>query len=152
VLSVVDERRAVMRRSIVWTVAVSVLVTGLSIPNVSAANRRTTYAMTDCIHLRTRPSAILFACGDGNFYVDHLTWFRWHPWKATGGGLFHQNDCNPSCAEGTFHTEWGQVWLRNRDRCDPPGRFVFQHVRIVYLGKLLGRRTTSFGHMGCPLH
>jgi hypothetical protein len=141
-----------MRRSIVGVLSVAVLLIGLSPTGADAGHRRTTYAMTDCMHLRTRPSAILFACGDGNFYVDHLSWFRWHPWRATGGGLFHQNDCNPSCAEGTFHTEWGQVWLRNRDRCDPPGRFVFQHVRIVYLGKLLGRHTTSFGHVGCPLH
>jgi hypothetical protein len=140
-----------MRRVIIGVVSVAVLTSGVASIPASARNRRTTYAMTDCLHMRTAPRAILFACGDGNFFVDHLTWFRWGPWKAVGGGLFHQNDCRPSCAEGTFHTAWGRLWLRNRARCDPPGRFVFQHARIRYQGALLGRHRTAFGHLGCPL-
>lgn len=138
---------------------VAVLVTPLAGPPAAARapdvadarNRLTTYVMTDCIHLRTTPRRILFACGDGAFYVDHLTWFRWRTWRAIGGGLFHLNDCRPSCAEGRFHTEWGHIWLRNRERCDPPGKFAFQHVRIRYVGRLLGRHRTAFGHLGCPL-
>jgi hypothetical protein len=139
-----------MRRSI--AIGVSILALTLLIPaDAGAGGRRTTYAMTDCRHLRVRPPEILFACGDGNYYVDHLHWTRWHPWKAAGWGLFHQNDCRPSCAEGTFHTEWGALWLRHRERCTPPGRFVFQHVRVVYAGRLLGRHRTAFGHLGCPI-
>jgi hypothetical protein len=141
-----------MRRWVVGLVSVIVVAGVLAAPSAVAGGRRTTYAMTDCQHLRTAPRSILFACGDGNFFVDHLTWFRWHPWKAVGGGLFHLNDCRPSCAEGTFHTAWGQLWLRNRARCDPPGAFVFQHVRVVYEGRLLGRHRTAFGHLGCPFH
>ncbi|HSH34146.1 MAG TPA: hypothetical protein VLB31_11025 [Actinomycetota bacterium] len=139
-----------MRRMLVAVVSMTLVVSVLAAPSVTAGGRRTTYAMTDCQHLRTAPRSILFACGDGNFFVDHLTWFRWHRWKAVGGGLFHLNDCRPSCAEGTFHTAWGRLWLRNRARCDPPGAFVFQHGRVVYEGRLLGRHRTSFGHLGCP--
>lgn len=142
---------------IAWTsvIVVLALASTLAVPlptsAAEAGNRRTTYAMTDCIHLRTTPRRILFACGDGTFYVDHLTWFRWRTWRASGGGLFHMNDCRPSCADGRFHTEWGNIWLRNRDRCEPSGRFVFQHVRIRYAGALLGRHRTAFGNVGCPL-
>jgi len=138
-------------RRIAGLVVSGVLFAALMVPAVDAGDRRTTYAMTDCRHLRTTPRSILFACGDGNYYVDHLRWFRWRPWKAAGFGLFHQNDCRPSCADGTFHTEWGWLWLRNRDRCTPPGKFVFQHVRVRYEGKLLGRHRIAFGHLGCPI-
>jgi hypothetical protein len=138
-----------VRRSI--AIVVSILALALLIPaNAVAGHRRTTYAMTDCMHLRTSPPEILFACADGNYYVDHLHWTRWHRWKAAGWGLFHQNDCRPSCAEGTFHEEWGWIWLRHRERCTPPGRFVFQHVRVLYVDRLLGRHRTAFGHLGCP--
>jgi hypothetical protein len=139
-----------MRRSIAIVVSILALAS-LSPTNVVAGGRHTTYAMTDCMHLRTTPPEILFACGDGNYYVDHLHWTRWHTWKAAGWGLFHQNDCRPSCAEGTFHTEWGQIWLRHRERCTPPGKFVFQHARVLYAGRLLGRHRTAFGHLGCPI-
>jgi hypothetical protein len=127
------------------------LAVPLPTPRAEVGTQRTTYAMTDCIHLRTTPRRILFACGDGTFYVDHLRWFRWRTWRAFGGGLFHMNDCRPSCAEGRFHTAWGHIWLRNRERCEPSGRFVFQHVRIRYVGALLGRRRAAFGNVGCPL-
>ena len=103
----------------------------------------------DCLHLRTAPKSILFACGDGNYYVDHLTWTRWHTWKASGFGLFHKNDCKPSCAEGTFHSVRGRIWLRNPDRCGPH-RFAFQHVRVLYIRKLLGHLRDAIGHFGCP--
>jgi len=139
-----------VQRPLVVVMAAMLLV-ALTSPGADAGGRRTTYAMIDCRHVRTTPRSILFACGDGNYFVDHLTWFNWHPWKAAGFGLFHQNDCRPSCAEGTFRTEWGRIWLRNRDRCDPPGKFVFQHVRVRYEGTLLGRHRTEFGHLGCPL-
>ena len=142
-----------MRRAVVVAITIAMVMPFASSPDVArAGGRRTTFVLVDCRHLRTTPSAILFACGDGNFFVDHLTWTRWRTWKAAGWGLFHQNDCRPSCAEGTFHTEWGRIWLRHRERCNPPGRSVFQHVRIVFSGRLLGRHRDAFGHMGCPFH
>ena len=75
-----------MRRMLVAVVSMTLVVSVLAAPSVTAGGRRTTYAMTDCRHLRTAPKSILFACGDGNFFVDHLTWFRWHPWKAVAAG------------------------------------------------------------------
>jgi hypothetical protein len=139
-----------MRRSVAVIVSVLALA-GLLSPSADASRRRTTYVMIDCLHMRTAPTSILFACADGNYYVDHLTWTRWHNWKASGSGLFHKNDCRPSCAEGTFHSAWGRIWLRNPYRC-APHRYAFQHVRVLYVRKLLGDRREAFGHLGCPLH
>jgi hypothetical protein len=50
-----------------------------------------------------RPHAILFACADGNFYVDHLRWASWSAPSASAVGIAHQNDCIPDCAGGHFH-------------------------------------------------
>jgi hypothetical protein len=136
-----------MRRSIsliVPALAVLVLIT----PPALGGRRDTTYVAAECGRLRIAPELIEFGC-TGGLYVDHLTWFRWRRFRAAGGGLFHMNDCRPSCAEGTYHTEWGHIWLRNRARCEPSGRFAFQHVRIRYEGRLLGRRGDAYGHFGC---
>ena len=138
-----------MRRSVAFIVSLLALG-GLLGPNADAARPHATYVMTDCLHMRRAPSSILFACGDGNFYVEHLTWTTWHAWKASGYGLFSKNDCRPSCAEGTFHSAWGYLWLRHPARC-APHRYAFQHVRVLYVYGLLGHRRESFGHFGCPL-
>ncbi len=138
-----------MRRSVAIIVSILALA-GLLGPSADAARPHTTYVMTDCLHMRRAPSSILFACGDGNFYVEHLTWTTWHTWKASGYGLFSKNDCRPSCAEGTFHSAWGYLWLRHPARC-APHRYAFQHVRVLYVHGLLGDRRESFGHFGCPL-
>jgi hypothetical protein len=137
-----------MRRSVAVILSVLTVCT-LVAPAAGAASRRDTYVLAECGRLRRTPALIEFGCS-GGFYVDHLTWFRWRRFRAVGGGLFHMNDCDPSCAGGTYHTEWGHIWLRNRARCEPSGRFAFQHVRIRYEGRLLGRRGDAYGHFGCP--
>ncbi|HVX21419.1 MAG TPA: hypothetical protein VHB02_08725 [Acidimicrobiales bacterium] len=48
------------------------------------------------------PSTIMLACGDGNAYLDHLTWSSWTPSGATGSGTYTHNLCQPDCAQGRF--------------------------------------------------
>jgi hypothetical protein len=140
-----------MRRIVVMLVA-AVVLSGLQVPSMAVQrDRRTTFVTSNCLRVRVEPTSIMFACGDGGYYVDHLTWIRWHKWRAAGVGLFHLNDCRPSCAEGTFHTEWGRLRLRTRVKCDRPDVFVFDHARVRYRGKLLGHKRVSFGGLGCPL-
>lgn len=136
-----------MRRSI--AVMVSAITLGVLVaPPAHGGERDTTYVVAECGRLRTSPDRIEFGC-TGGLYVDHLTWFRWHRFRAFGGGLFHMNDCHPNCADGRYHTEWGHIWLRNRARCEPSGRMAFQHVRIRYEDRLLGRHRAAFSHLGC---
>jgi hypothetical protein len=141
-----------MRRTVVVLLA-AVLVSGSQMPSLSAAprDRGTTYVTSNCLRVMTEPTRIMFACADGGYYVDHLTWNRWHTWRAAGFGLFHANDCRPSCAGGTFHTAWGHLRLRLRVPCDRPAVFVFDRARVRYQGTLQGRTEVSFGHLGCPL-
>lgn len=137
-----------MRRTIAMIVSL-VLCSLLVAPAAHGGSRRETWVLAECERLRRAPAEIAFGC-TGSFSVSHLTWFRWRRFRASGGGLFRVNDCDPSCADGTEHTAWGRIWLRNRMRCEPSGRFAFQHVRIRYEGSLLGRRGDAFGHLGCP--
>jgi hypothetical protein len=143
--------RPVVRRAMALLVAV-LLVSGSQAPSLAPPrDRGRTYVTNNCLRVRTEPRSILFACGDGGYYVDHLTWSRWHTWRAAGFGLFHANDCRPSCAEATFHTAWGHLRLRLRVPCDRPDVSVFDRARVRYRGTLLGRPSVSFGHLGCPL-
>jgi hypothetical protein len=96
-----------------------------------------------------RPRSIVFACADGGFYVRRLTWSSWRRFRASGRGVFHQNDCRPNCAEGTFHTAAGSIELRRRMVCGQRPRFVFRRVIMVFDHPLLHRDRVSFG-LRCP--
>jgi hypothetical protein len=54
----------------------------------------------DCEFPEYKPKAITLTCADGGFYVDQVTWSTWTKEGATGSGIFHENLCDPSCAEG----------------------------------------------------
>ena len=137
-----------MRRWIAAMLSVLALLVLVAPPAQGGGRHDRTFVVAECGRLRTMPPLIEFGC-DGGLYLDHITWFRWHRWRAVGGGLFHMNDCRPYCADGTYHTEWGYIWLRNRARCESSGRFAFQHERVRYVRRLLGRRGDGFSHIGC---
>jgi hypothetical protein len=40
--------------------------------------------------------------GDGSGYVKNIVWTGWGSAQAVGTGTQEVNDCNPSCAQGTF--------------------------------------------------
>lgn len=56
----------------------------------------------DCELPVQKPNAITLTCGDGGMYVDHIDWSRWDAKGAKGRGVYSVNDCDPSCADGTF--------------------------------------------------
>ena len=57
-----------------------------------------------CVSQAAAPHHLMLACGDGNFYLDGMTWRSWGAASATGTGTAHANDCTPDCAAGHFHT------------------------------------------------
>jgi hypothetical protein len=137
-----------MRRAVV-VLAVLFAVSSL-MPLADARARGRTLVTNNCLHLRYKPRYILFACGDGGFYVRQAAWSSWHRFRAIGRGVFHQNDCDPSCAGGTFHTAPGRIVLKDRIRCPERHRYAFGRAIITFDGTLLGRhrvRTRIF----CPL-
>ena len=137
-----------MRRRIVSTAAI-VLVLLLVAGHASARNHRT--AITDdCLNVAVRPSSIVFACADGGFLVRHLDWTAWLQNHATARGVFHQNDCHPSCAEGHLHTRGGELRVHGRRWCPDIERYVFRRALIRFDAPLLGRQGMRFG-LSCPL-
>jgi len=135
-----------MRKAAMAWLVVSVIVL---VPAPAQAARRT-FAVSDCQHTEIRPDSIMFACADGGYYVTHLEWSIWHRFRARGRGLFHLNDCRPSCAGGTFHSRGGRITLRRRLWCPDERVYVFRHAIVVYDRPLLGRERTSF-RLFCPL-
>jgi hypothetical protein len=47
-----------------------------------------------------KPESILITCADGGIYVEKIQWSTWSQEGATGIGIFSENLCEPSCAEG----------------------------------------------------
>jgi hypothetical protein len=92
----------------------------------------------------------MFACGDGGYYVNHLKWDSWGVRRAEGNGIFHMNDCDPSCAGGTFHKRSGRLVLRYRKHCHDDGVYVFRQARVTYERKWRGERKSRF-ELYCPL-
>lgn len=136
-------------RRVVVVLAVLLAVSSLSPPTHADARGRT-FVTNNCRHLKYEPRYIMFACGDGGFYVRRTEWSSWHRFRATGRGVFHQNDCRPSCAGGTFHTAPGRIVLKDRTRCPEQHHYAFGRAVITFYGTLLGRhrvRTKLF----CPL-
>jgi hypothetical protein len=68
--------------------------------------------------LIVRPTSIVAACGDGNFYFTGLSWSTWSASGGSGAGTAHQNDCDPYCAAGHFHTYPATVRLDLPKSCN----------------------------------
>lgn len=127
------------------------VILGVSaIAPVDASARLPTAVTHNCTDVKVRPPSIIFTCADGNFFVRRARWQSWHRYRAVGQGVVHRNDCDPSCAGGTFHTARGRLILHDRIRCPGIHRWVFGRVRITYDGRLLGRHRERW-RLGCPI-
>ena len=47
-----------------------------------------------------RPEQIMLTCADGGMIVTDIKWQVWETNGASGSGIYSQNMCEPSCAEG----------------------------------------------------
>jgi hypothetical protein len=124
-----------------------VIVFLLSVPGFAS---ETTYVTHDCLHTRMEPQHIMFACADGGYYVNHLHWRAWGVLKAVARGVYHMNDCRPSCAGGTFHTRRGKLVLRFRLWCPEVDRYVFRRAKVTYDRPWRGELRDSF-RLYCPI-
>jgi hypothetical protein len=52
-------------------------------------------------YMEVKPNQITTS-GDGSAYVDKITWSSWGGSEETGAGTLELNNCNPSCAQGTY--------------------------------------------------
>jgi hypothetical protein len=54
----------------------------------------------DCETSAYKPESITITCADGGIYVEKIKWSTWSKEGATGSGIFSENLCDPSCADG----------------------------------------------------
>ena len=81
-----------------------------------------------------KPELIFFTCADGGLYVEKIKWSTWSKEGATGIGIFSENLCEPSCAEGqrveapvnvvlsNLTEQNGKYYLRTLDISTPNGK------------------------------
>ena len=82
----------------------------------------------DCEFPEYKPEAITLTCADGGLYVDQLTWNTWTKEGATGSGIFYENLCEPSCAEGESVSE--AVKLTLTDFSPRKGKYYLRTLDI----------------------
>jgi hypothetical protein len=83
-------------------VAVAALALAVAAP-AAQAQGGPTLLINDCERGKFKPRKIIITCADANFRVKGLTWSSWTRQEARGRGTAVVNDCEPNCAEGTFH-------------------------------------------------
>jgi hypothetical protein len=118
-----------VRRTVLGSAMVLLLSIAMAAPTEATGSR--TY-VAKCTHVAYKPSSIVFACADGNFSVNRLHWRHWSSRWAVASGVFHENDCTPDCARGSFHRRRGVLLLTRRMSCPSTDKLVFRHVTIRY--------------------
>ncbi len=75
-----------------------------------------------------KPELIFFTCADGGLYVEKIKWNTWSKDGATGIGVFSENLCEPSCAEG--QRVEAQVNLRLTNLTEQNGKYYLRTLDI----------------------
>ena len=67
----------------------------------------------DCETAVYKPESITITCADGGIYVEKIQWNTWDGEGASGLGIYSENLCEPSCAEGKRVTAAVDITLSN---------------------------------------
>ena len=75
-----------------------------------------------------KPESIMLTCADGGWMVHSITWSKWGMDGAEGNGIFRENLCDPSCAEGEVAEE--KVKVKLSDLVERKGEFYLRTLDI----------------------
>jgi hypothetical protein len=67
----------------------------------------------DCEIAEYKPESITITCADGGIFVEKIQWSTWSKEGAVGTGIYSENLCEPSCAEGKRVTAPVKLTLSN---------------------------------------
>jgi hypothetical protein len=112
---VLPRARSVLVTSLA-TVSVALSATPLAhastpTPTPAPATSSPTSVLADCVHPDVRPHRIFIACGDGSLLLRVRHYRTWGANEAVGRGAVWANDCDPNCADGTFHRTPARIRL-----------------------------------------
>ena len=82
----------------------------------------------DCEFPVQRPEEIMLTCADGGMIVTDITWQTWSSKQALGTGIYSQNMCDPSCAEGV-RVE-ASVNLKLSDLTEQGGKYYLRTLDV----------------------
>ena len=88
---------AVLTLAVVWTV----LTHESKITNTTTTDTSQVW-VNDCDMPVQKPQSLTLTCADGGMRLEELMWAVWDKNGAVGYGTYLENDCQPSCAEGTY--------------------------------------------------
>lgn len=83
------------------TTALTLITHESKIPTKAAEQSSEVWAF-ECETPKQRPESLTLTCADGGMRVEELIWAVWDKNGAVGYGTYLENDCQPSCAEGTY--------------------------------------------------
>ncbi len=86
----------------------------------------------DCEIPVQRPAEIMLTCADGGMIVTDITWKTWTSKQALGIGIYSQNMCEPSCAEGSRVEV--PITIKLSELFDYKGRNVLKTLDIQAVG------------------
>jgi len=102
--------------------------TPVSIPADLPASKVLTW---NCELEEHKPEMIFLTCADGGLYVEKIKWSTWTKDGATGSGIFSENLCEPSCAEG--QRVEAQVNLNLTNLTEQNGKYFLRTLDISTL-------------------
>jgi hypothetical protein len=117
---------------------------------LAAGSSRQVWATSTCTKEQYKPTAIVLACGDGNTFLQKLTWSSWTTTSAKGQGLYTYNTCRPSCAAGRDVSYSVNVALSKPQPCKQRAHKTFTNVNLMYPGRKPSHAVTR-ATISCPL-
>lgn len=89
--------------------------------------------ISNCGPLVAAPRELTLACADAGIALIRMHWAGWGEPTAIGTGLVSENDCNPYCAAGHFHSYPVRA---TATKLTPCGRArYYAHLDVAYTGK-----------------
>lgn len=92
--------------------ASATLAAGLLTAGVTSASAAPMVGVNDCGSLESKPKELVLACADANEYLDNVKWKSWKKNKAKGTATYKVNNCDPTCADGTWESYKVRVTLK----------------------------------------
>ena len=80
-------------------------------PQSPATAAQQVRAIAACTKPVYQPTHFVITCADAGIRLNSATYSWWTTHTAHGKGVYYFNDCTPSCAGGTFHSQWAAFTL-----------------------------------------
>lgn len=116
-----------MKRTGLIAGLITIALTAASVLAFGKSYARDIYTY-DCEILEQRPEQLTKYCADGGVYVYDIKWKRWGYNGAEGTGIYSENLCEPSCAEGRRVEEQVDLYLSGIEIID--GRRVLRYLSV----------------------